>query len=125
MSVFTRIKEHFQKDIILEKVAGKSVQLAKESCQEVEFISVSNEQKTRKKYNVDMKEMAEMVNTILGDIIEIRVEHMILEEIVMKHGEKNMLEAYDRYQAEAGKAVKAYFEELASIKSGNEREVLQ
>lgn len=121
MNVFTRIKNRFRKKIQLEKVADKSVSLARESHKAVEFISVSNDRKTMKKYNVDIKGMAEMVNIVLGDIIEIRIEHMILEDLVMNHGTKEQLEAYNRYQAEAGKAVKAYFEEMASIKSGNEK----
>ena len=69
--------------------------------------------------------MPEMVNTVLGHIIEERIEKMILEEIIMKHGSKKMLKAYDKYLEESGKAVKAYFEEMASIKNGSKNEVLQ
>lgn len=122
--ILNGIKRPFRK-IEIKNPEHKAVELAKESHKEFEFLTVSNDYKTRKHYGVDQKGMAEMVNQILGDFIEVRVEHMILEDIIMEHGSTKMLKAYDEYQEKSGKAIRVYFEQLAGVKSGIEKPVLQ
>lgn len=124
VDIFTKLKCFFKK-IEIEKCDSNAVELAKESHKNFNFLTISNDHKTRKNYGVDTKGMAEMVNMILGNFIAIRVEHMILEEIVMEHGSQKMLEAYAKYQESSGIAIKGYFNEMASIRSGNEKTILQ
>lgn len=106
-----------KKEIKLEHVDGNAVQLAKETSESVRFIQESNDIRRLKAMGLEVKGAAEMTHRILGHIIEERVALMVAENIMMENGTVEQLRAYADYQEKAGKAVKAYFEELASIKN--------
>jgi hypothetical protein len=95
------------KKIEIVNCGPRVVEIAMSTSETVDFLQHSNWWAKRQTMGVTEDEMKVIVSRTLGNLIAERVNLMILKDIVLQHGSKKMIEAYESYQKAALSTLKS------------------